>query len=251
MAPIQYIVVIAALPYLAFANQPDVLFPHYAVPFECLQQPDGGGCRAWAANDIHLFATGQATGQLPPGAANLCAIPGAATGSATGGPETASAGPFCYCANTGKAHWCLPMLDIPEQINLMYASPDVIVAGFVTYERAAPTTMAVATLREEGGDSPTATTQNLTGVSHWVSFTPTASATQQQRNYTMHFVKFAGLKPSRNYTYAVKSGAATGVWSASFTFRSPRAAPETAFAMYGDLSVRNVKILIWWVISVL
>ena len=151
MAPIQYIVVIAALPYLAFANQPDVLFPHYAVPFECLQQPDGGGCRAWAANDIHLFATGQATGQLPPGAANLCAIPGAATGSATGGPETASAGPFCYCANTGKAHWCLPMLDIPEQINLMYASPDVIVAGFVTYERAAPTTMAVATSRGRRG----------------------------------------------------------------------------------------------------
>ena len=37
--------------------------------------------------------------------------------------------------------------------------------------------------------------------------------------------------------FQVKSGAADAVWSDSFTFRSARAAPDTAFAMYGDLAV--------------
>ena len=45
--------------------------------------------------------------------------------------------------------------------------------------------MAVATLAEVDGPQ-----QNLTGVSHWVSFTPTSFT--EQRNWTMHFVKFAG-----------------------------------------------------------
>jgi len=99
----------AALLALATANQPDVLFPHYAAPAECGE----AGCRAWTASDAGLFAD-----DVPEGGP-VCAIPGAATDSATGGPETASSGPFCYCKATGTAAWCMPTLDIPEQINLM------------------------------------------------------------------------------------------------------------------------------------
>ena len=136
---------------------------------------------------------------------------------------------------------CLPQLFIPEQINLQYGAADTIVAGFVTYERAPPDQGAMATLVEAGAGSPAAAPagqqQQLSGVSHWLDFTPPGSSSHTHniswapRNYTMHFVKFAGLKPRTNYTYKVRSGAAEGVWSDEFTFRTPHQAPETAIAM--------------------
>jgi len=229
---------LAALLSAAAANQPDVLFPHYAAPAEC----GAAGCRQWTSADAHKFANASTVER----AGALCAIPGAATGDALGGPETASAGPFCYCKTGGAPHWCLPRLHIPEQINLMYASADTVVVGFVTYELAPPTAMGVATLREAGrDDSPTL----LTGVSHWLKFSPDGKAKCKKgkpcpkptpaasRNYTMHFVKLSGLKPATRYTYAVQSGAAGGAWSANYTFRSARAVPATRIAVFGDMAV--------------
>ena len=35
----------------------------------------------------------------------------------------------------------------------------------------------------------------------------------------------------------VQSGSKAGVWSAAFTFRSVRAAPDTRLAMYGDMAI--------------
>jgi hypothetical protein len=232
-------------PLLLPTNQPDVFFPNYAPPAQCVD-----GCAPWS--DAAAGGALWASGTVPKGAGSTCAMPGAVVGKAVGGPETAAAGPFCYCLRTNKeAHWCMPKMWIPEQINLQYASADTIVAAFVTYEPQPPTKMAVATLVQAG-----ATEQQLTGVSHWLSFKPLQSGCQKpstrhgcnqqdsnysladdQRNYSMHFVKFSGLEAATNYTYKVKSGSGNGVWSASYTFRSARAAPETAIAMYGDMAI--------------
>ena len=57
------------------------------------------------------------------------------------------------------------------------------------------------------------------------------------RNYSMHFIKFDGLKPATHYTYKVKSGAQGAQWSDEYTFRSMRPYPETRIAMYGDMGV--------------
>ena len=96
---------------------------------------------------------------------------------------------------------CLPQLFIPEQINLQYGSADTIVAGFVTYERSPPSQAAMATLGEAG--SAAAAPKQLSGVSHWLDFTPPGTvnhkpnSTWPARNYTMHFVKFTG--PVQHY----------------------------------------------------
>jgi hypothetical protein len=229
------------------ANQPDVFFPHYA--HGC----GSAGCAAW----------GQVPGagtmfvnQVPPRYSQTCAIPGRAVGQSPDAPafrpehvrgDPAGAGPFCFCSSSGNrtaVTTCLPQLFIPEQINLQYGAADTIVAGFVTYERSPPVHAAMATLAEAGSVAVT-TPQQLVGVSHWLEFTPPGEAnhkpnsTWAPRNYTMHFVKFTGLKPSTRYTYRLKSGATEGVWSDSFTFRTPRPAPETAIAMYGDMAITH------------
>ena len=47
----------------------------------------------------------------------------------------------------------------------------------------------------KGDGSP----KQLTGITHWYVV--------GDRNYSMHFIKFDGLKPATHYTYKVKSGA--------------------------------------------
>eukprot|EP01047_Picozoa_sp_COSAG01_P081071 COSAG01_NODE_16017_length_1278_cov_1.408821_2_plen_280_part_00 len=237
--------VLAALALLTRApctlsNQLDVFFGTYAPPAECVN-----GCARWAgllADGVNVSAAAAGgfwkDGRVPSEAANMCAMPGAVVNKAGGPAETASAGPFCFCKHPApgaeRAAYCLPKLGIPEQINLQYAAQDTLVAAFVTYEVAPPTEMAVAVLTEHGGSS---SEQQLTGVSHWVAFDaviPAPKGTGKpmgERNWTMHFVKLAGLKPATNYTYRVKSGSKDGIWSPSFTFRSARAAPDTRLAM--------------------
>ena len=127
-----------ALFAVAGANQLDVFFPHYTPPAECAH-----GCASWDALP-HLNKTQMAgmwqKGAVPAEASNTCSIPGAVVSSATGGPETASAGAFCYCAEpaqldgtpkkpskpTAAAHYCTPNRGVPEQINLQYASADTV-----------------------------------------------------------------------------------------------------------------------------
>ena len=76
----------------------------------------------------------------------------------------------------------------------------------------------------------------LTGVTHWyvepiVTGKPGPNQVNETgRNYSMHFIKFDGLKPATRYTYKVKSP--TGGWSDEYTFRSLRPYPETKIAMY-------------------
>ena len=94
-------------------------------------------------------------------------------------------------------------------------------AAFVTYEVAPPTEMALAVLTEEGGGT---SEQSLTGVSRWVAFDaviPAPKGTGKPmgaRNWTMHFVKLAGLKPATKYTYRVKVSAVTCVSSRGTPF---------------------------------
>ena len=241
LVPLLNVVVLLLAP--CGANQLDVFFPHYASPAEC-----ANGCARWA----HLSADGVGVsaakaagfwrgGAVPDTAANTCAMPGRVVDKADGPPQTASAGPFCYCKDpapgAAQAAYCRPNLGIPEQINLQYAAQDTLVAAFVTYELEKPTEMAVGTITEEG----TANGWKSTGVSHWVAFNPVIPSPKGTgkpmgaRNWTMHFVKFAGLKPATHYTYRVKSGGRGGLWpwSANYTFRSVRAAPDTRLAMYG------------------
>ena len=49
----------------------------------------------------------------------------------------------------------------------------------------------------------------------WPIEGPWPGASQSGRNYSMHFVKFSGLKPATSYSYKVKSGAAGAVWCVS------------------------------------
>ena len=218
-------------PLLASANQPDVFFPHYE--HGC----GAAGCAVWAQipGADKMFAARS----VPKDAGSSCAIPGRVTGSATGPPSTAASGPFCYCKDAVNltAVYCAPHLYIPEQINLQYGSPDTVVAAFVTFELAPPNQAPQATLVEAGS---AAAPQALSGVSHWLDFTPPGdkpNTTAANRNYTMSFVKFANLKPATHYIYKVRSGAAEGVWSEEFTFRTARAAPETAIGMFGDMAI--------------
>ena len=156
---------------------------------------------------------------------------------------SAAAGPYCLCKNGaagGKSMgYCTPPMSTPEQINLQYAAADIVVAAFVTYEKEPSTKPPSAMFGEAGGKGAK---KMLTGVTHWyveplISYPLVNGTAKRQnetgRNYSMHFVKFDGLKPGTKYTYKVKSP--TGTWSEEYTFRSLRPYPETKIAMYGDM----------------
>jgi hypothetical protein len=241
----------------ACANQYDVLYPNYLPPVECAH-----GCAKWS--DVQsdglpfnqslvdkLFANGTA----PKEAGSSCLWPGMAPvhgegrrmltadegwlwEAATPRPGASSI-PYCLCKpapgqnSTLKppvtpAGQCLPPMSVPEQINLQYASNEITVAGFVTYEAVLPADPPIAMFAEKG-----ATMRSLTGISHWYN----SSKFGAMRNYTMSFVKFAGLKPSTVYQYKVKSGADGAAWSEVFEFRSLREAPDTKFGIYGDMGI--------------
>ena len=70
-------------------------------------------------------------------------------------------------------------MGIPEQINLQYAAPDTVVAAFVTYEKAEPSTPATAMFGAAGRAAVA-----LTGVSHWLAFTPTSGGSTAS-SYTL------------------------------------------------------------------
>jgi hypothetical protein len=157
---------------------------------------------------------------------------------------SAAAGPYCLCKNGASAKaamaYCTPPMSTPEQINLQYAAADIVVAAFVTYEKEEPTGLPVAMFGE--ADTFAQDQKQLTGVTHWyveplISYPLVNGTAKRQnetgRNYSMHFIKFDGLKPATKYTYKLKSP--TGGWSDEYTFRSLRPYPETKIAMYGDM----------------
>ena len=159
--------------------------------------------------------------------------------AATPRPGEASI-PYCLCkgesvngSSTLKppatpAGQCSPPMSVPEQVNLQYASKEVTVASFVTYEKVLPADPPVAMFGVKGQ-----TMKQLSGISHWYN----SSKFGAMRTYTMSFVKFAGLRPGTVYQYKIKSGAGSAVWSDTFEFRTLREGPQTAFGIYGDMGV--------------
>eukprot|EP01051_Picozoa_sp_SAG22_P015445 SAG22_NODE_2018_length_3130_cov_2.890135_1_plen_287_part_00 len=246
---------LAALVAGAAANQYNVLFPKYIAPAECTN-----GCARWAdvqADGVSLpqaaVAKLFANGTVPAAAGSSCLMPGSAPVHGEGrrllrstdpedawlwsmGKSAAENGsvPICLCkggkgAQTG---YCTAPNSVPEQLNLQYAAADVVVAAFVTYEKSLPAAPPVAMFSAAGEAQ-----QQLSGVSHWYVAPGSGGP---DRNYTLNFIKFDKLKPGTEYTYKVKSGAAGGAWSESFTFRSLRAGPDTRLGMYGDMGVSQV-----------
>ena len=124
-----------------------------------------------------------ANSTVPEGIGSQCAMPGSAPVHGEGRRLLTSADaedswmwrlskaaaengsvPICFCKNGKGAfqgYYTAPM-SVPEQINLQYASADIVVAAFVTYEKAPLTDPPVAMFGVEGGAS-----KQLTGISHW------------------------------------------------------------------------------------
>lgn len=197
---------------LAAGRMYDVLMKGYL--------PNCTACDLWSAHSPTLWAAGSP----PAEAGSSCAMP-AANITGHNAVDASFAGPWCYCA--GVATTCIAPQSVPEQINLQLAGPDVVVVGFVTYDRYTPSSPPVAELQVVGSDDAP---EQITGVSHMYY----ADWYSPPRNYTMNFVKFMNLKPRQAYNYKV-AGSAGAQWSESFTFRAPYARGPTKVAMYGDM----------------
>jgi hypothetical protein len=206
-----------ALAATARANQYDVIYPNYIAPRECTQ-----GCASWgdiaASTKIDQAKVNAlfANGTVPASAGSNCVWPGAAPVHGEGrrllgdaaddwmwhssAPETSV--PFCICKGNGSttappsvvSAQCTPPLGTPEQINLQYAAADIVVVGFVTYEKMFPSGPPVAMFGKAG-----AAPKQLTGTAHW--YARTAASRGNTQNYTMSFIKFEGLEPATHYTY--------------------------------------------------
>jgi hypothetical protein len=199
-----------------------------------------------------------ADGQVPAGIGASCAMPAAHAGNheCDCGAHAAYnetyildsyAGPWCFCAspaggnpagyNTPLMSYCDPPAAVPEQINLQLAASDTFVLGFVTYE-VLPSAPPVAILYETDA---AANKKTVNGVSH--AYEPPGHTFPEPANgttmgtvpYIMSYIKFGPLKPRTSYTYKVKSGGESAVWSEEFTFRSAYDEGETKLLTYGDM----------------
>jgi hypothetical protein len=255
----------ALVPGLALANVYDVVLPKYRPSCECLPWAtaasslnQGLNLTQAAIDAMFINAAGAAA------AGSSCAMPGAMSGTHSKDcglhcfPEvwqfdfvtSSYAGSWCFCKDpvanvTNTSQYCVPAVSVPEQINLQYAAPGVVVVAFVTYEEV-PTEappQAVITAKKGGGAPKT-----VTGVSHLYSppgrnVTGGGSATPANPvdfdlPYNMHYVKFV-VEPGQSYSYKVKGGAAAAAWSDKFVFRAPSNSQGTGavtrLATYGDM----------------
>lgn len=242
----------------------------FAAPPECPV-----GCMNWtAALNASEQAASFADRSVLPSLGAACAIPGLVLHSSFGqgrndtlSPMERAAfyGPICPCRSkhdTVEFHTCTAPLYAPEQINLQLANSTTVVVSFVTHEQSPPRAPPVARLwLASDGGPPSA---SLSGVSHWYQTShvngtgtgrerlkndcigPELGRTCNVRNITMHFIRFAALKPRQRYTYQVRSGGSSRpeAWSKPYTFRAPYGhgvAAEgggvnaTRVAIYGDM----------------
>lgn len=208
-----------------------------------------GGCATWA--DATRDPKEQARldgfwskGKPPAFAGSHCAMPAASAGYDLGDGRyidhifNSFAGPWCYCAEpvdtAPRLQYCVPDPAKPgfvEQLNLQVAAQDVVVASFVTRDDqdTVSTSSAVGEIGTSRGDA-----HPVGGISHFY----TALADAEHDGYALHFVKFAGLEPGRQYTYRVRSGNKASSWSPWNKFRVPRApteSPASVLAVYGDM----------------
>lgn len=129
---------------------------------------------------------------------------------------------------------------MPEQLNLQLASSDVVVAAFVTYQDDKPTQPPQAQFSE--GPDPSVGGTVVDGVTHWYveGTATTKNGNHTGRNFSMHFVRLAPLKPRTRYSYRVRGGAAGAVWSKPRRFRSAYTSADggtTRVAIFGDMAV--------------
>lgn len=149
------------------------------------------------------------------------------------------------------SQYCTPQINIPEQINLQYASPSAVVVGFVTYEVGNVTTPPQARFRTATSSS-NATYKVVTGVTHQYS-PPGRNSSDVLKNatnfalpYMMHYITLP-ITPGVQYNYSVKSGSEQGLWSDEYSFRAPGGNVVTRLATYGDMGhsqyncMQNVK----------
>ena len=116
------------------------------------------------------------------------------------------------------SQYCTAPTNIPEQINLQYASSSAVVVGFVTYETLDNTKAAPPQARLQAAASMSAQApapQLVTGVTHMYappgrnSTNPSANATEFALPYMMHYITLP-VTPGMKYTYNVKSGSGLG-----------------------------------------
>ena len=221
------------LPRTVQGNMYDVVLPRYQT--QCLH-----GCLAWpdvpdfvdpGMKNTSKVKVGSlfADGSVPAGIGDSCAMPAAHAGDhecdcgqKPGEEEEYTLdsyqGPWCFCkpgpdgSLPNVTAYCDPpngTASYPEQINLQVAASDVLVVGFVTYEKVLPAASPQAMFGKKGG-----TMQAVSGVSHF--YTPPGRPYDQ---YVMSYIKFP-TEPRTEYSYKVKSGGAACEWSEEFTFRS-------------------------------
>jgi hypothetical protein len=262
---------ILALAAVASADMYDVLLPQYTPPAECTS---GCAAWAAVPETGPLWAGGVAPSHASNHCAILAAAvdeprEGATPPSMCGGPHlgdlvcngstSAFYGPVCVCAAAAddpphavaarpppRFATCTAPTSYPEQINLQIAAADVVVISFVTFEALLPAAPPTAQLRAAGSSSwPTGPPAHR-GVAH--RFTTSHAPHSQfcdeslpssipclRRNYTMSFIRLAGLIPRRAYEYRVRSGDVGAQWSAPKTFRALYGDGPTRVAIYGDM----------------
>ena len=198
-----------------------------------------GGCAAWSTRNATVNAWWRG-GAPPANTTNECAqLSGAPALSKPSGPtgpldptEVGGNGAWCFCAGESKVEWayCTSPLNTPEQINLQLASPTIVVASFVTFERSQPAGLPVASVTTASGGSPI----TIEGVTH------TYHTPANDRTYYMHFVVLKNLTAKARYSYKVKSGGDGALWSEEATFRAPYDSTSpgpTTVAIFGDMGV--------------
>lgn len=203
-----------------------------------------GGCATWATATSDPVEQARlnsfwADGKPPADAKNTCAMPAASAGYDLGDGVyndlifNSFAGPWCYCAKpidtAPRIQYCKPDPARPsyvEQLNLQVAAEGIIVASFVTRDPEGV----------QGAVGEFGKSKDNSIVVGGVSFFYETVSKSENLNYTLHFVKFAGLEAGEEYTYRVKSGSDTNLWSEWHKFRVPRSSKvPTRIAIYGDM----------------
>lgn len=199
------------------------------------------GCASWDAIQESKYQNQSSIdktwyhGKPPSDAGNKCAMPGGSAGQfecdgcTVDSVVNSYAGPWCYCKTPATGHnntqYCIPPMEVPEQLNLQVADATSVVASFVTrgktYEKEREACSAMFGQTEES-------MQLVPGISHHYKHLSKGEG----MSYTLHFIKLAGLEPGKNYVYKVKSHASE--WSPVYTFRGiDLTLPK--FAIYGDM----------------
>ena len=227
------------------ADMYDVLSPHLI--------PPEGGCKDWA--DVPEMDQYWVAGTPPADAGSACAQQGLGNPNATWSSDMGSGAQahvisaYCVGKSSGQLEMCTSGKGIPEQVNVQIASGSAVVLSFVTFEDHEPKDPPVAKVSVDGDEKTVkgvthkhvtvgCTAGSIPGPKNKNSSLPPAPPIPQDcREYYMHFIKVADMKPKATYTYTVQSGGAGATVSKKFSFRAPYSEGVTRIALYGDMGV--------------